>query len=64
MKSAEVLPKVIGIARHRLQTDGQGVSTLVAFHGCPLHCKYCLNPQSLDRGRFCQGGVASTESKN
>ena len=20
---------------------------LVAFHGCPLNCKYCLNPQAL-----------------
>ncbi|MDE6716148.1 MAG: radical SAM protein, partial [Muribaculaceae bacterium] len=39
--------KIIGIARHRLSTDGDGVTTLVAFHGCPLRCKYCLNPQSL-----------------
>lgn len=42
--------KIIGIARHRLSTDGDGVTTLVAFHGCPLHCKYCLNPQSLSNG--------------
>lgn len=38
---------IIGICRHRLMTDGEGVTTLVAFHGCPLRCKYCLNPQSL-----------------
>ena len=38
---------LIGISRHRLSTDGEGVTTLVAFHGCPLRCKYCLNPQSL-----------------
>ena len=38
---------IIGISRHRLATDGKGVTTLVAFHGCPLRCKYCLNPQSL-----------------
>ena len=45
--------KIIGIARHRLSTDGDGVTTLVAFHGCPLRCCYCLNPQSLvDGGRF------------
>jgi len=43
--------KIIGIVRHRLQTDGEGVSTLVAFHGCPLRCRYCLNPQALDNGR-------------
>lgn len=45
--------KVIGVARHRLTTDGDGVTTLLAFHGCPLRCRYCLNPQSLgDCGRF------------
>ncbi len=45
--------KIIGIARHRLSTDGDGVTTLVAFHCCPLSCRYCLNPQSLgDSGRF------------
>lgn len=44
---------MIGIARHRLSTDGDGVTTLVAFHGCPLRCRYCLNPQSLgDDSRF------------
>lgn len=45
--------KIIGIARHRLSTDGDGVTTLVAFHGCRLRCRYCLNPQSLgDDRRF------------
>ena len=38
---------LIGIARHRLTIDGEGVTTLVAFHGCPLRCKYCLNPTCL-----------------
>jgi pyruvate formate lyase activating enzyme len=38
---------LIGICRHRLVVDGAGVTTLVAFHGCPLRCKYCLNPQCL-----------------
>ena len=38
---------LIGICRHRLATDGEGVTTLVAFHGCPLRCKYCLNEQCL-----------------
>lgn len=23
--------------------DGEGITTLVTFMGCPLHCKYCLN---------------------
>ncbi|MCM1141675.1 MAG: radical SAM protein [Muribaculum sp.] len=39
---------IFGISRHRLTTDGRGVTTLVTFHGCSLHCKYCLNPQCLD----------------
>ena len=34
--------KIIGISRHRLSTDDDGVTTLVAFHGCPLS----LNPES------------------
>lgn len=33
------------VARHRLGTDGTGVTTLVGFRGCPLHCRYCLNPE-------------------
>ena len=38
---------LIGIERHRIGTDGVGVTTLVAFHGCPLRCQYCLNYQCL-----------------
>lgn len=34
---------IMAISRLRMATDGQGVSTLVAFYGCPLHCKYCIN---------------------
>lgn len=40
--------KIFGISRHRLTTDGEGVTTLVAFSGCPLCCKYCLNKASWD----------------
>lgn len=44
---------VFGISRHRLTTDGEGVTTLVAFNGCPLRCRYCLNKTSweMDNGR-------------
>lgn len=38
---------LIGIGRHKIGTDGEGITTLVAFHNCTLACKYCLNPQSL-----------------
>lgn len=37
---------VFGIERHRLTTDGQGVTTLVGTCGCPLQCKYCINPHA------------------
>ena len=38
---------IIAIDRHRIATDGEGVTTLVGFWGCPLRCKYCINPQSF-----------------
>ncbi len=34
---------IFAIDRLRMGTDGPGVTTLVTFMGCPLHCKYCLN---------------------
>ncbi len=37
--------KSIGVSRHRIGRDGVGVTTLVGGAGCPLECKYCLNPQ-------------------
>lgn len=39
---------VITCDRHRLATDGVGVTTLVCFHGCPLRCRHCINPFSFD----------------
>jgi len=39
------MTRVLSVARLRIATDGQGVTTLVAFHGCPLDCKYCLNAE-------------------
>ena len=46
-----MIAPIIGVERHRIATDGQGVTTLVAFHGCPLRCRYCLNPQCFDEER-------------
>lgn len=40
--------RVLGISRHRMGTDGKGITTLVGFYGCPLRCKYCLNPKCFD----------------
>ena len=36
---------IFGISRLRMGTDGKGITTLVTFMGCPLKCKYCLNPK-------------------
>lgn len=47
----QIQAPIFGISRHRLTTDGRGVTTLVAFHGCTLRCKYCLNPQCLESGK-------------
>lgn len=41
-----MLGSIIGINRHRIGTDGSGVTTLVCLHGCSLRCKYCLNPSA------------------
>ncbi len=36
----------IGYDRLRMETDGDGVTTLVCAMGCPLRCAYCINPES------------------
>lgn len=36
----------IGYSRLRMEVDGEGVTTLVCAQGCPLRCKYCINPDS------------------
>ena len=41
---------VVAISRHRLMTDGEGVTTLVVLHSCPLRCRWCLNPQTWREG--------------
>ena len=52
---SEITAPLIAINRHRLTTDGEGVTTLVGFHGCPLHCQYCLNAQCLQAdGVWCR----------
>lgn len=49
---SDVSAKVIGVQRHRMASDGKGVTTLVGFYGCPLRCKYCLNPQCFSKDYF------------
>jgi len=38
---------VVTFDRHRMRTDGEGVTTLVGFYGCPLRCRYCINAFSF-----------------
>ena len=39
---------IMSISRLRMGTDGSGVTTLVAFFDCPMHCKYCINDYCHD----------------
>ena len=47
MEQENLHAPVITCSRLRMQTDGQGITTLVCFHGCPLRCKWCINPFSF-----------------
>lgn len=47
MTSDNATAPILAIHRHRIETDGQGVTSLVGFYGCPLRCGYCLNPISF-----------------
>ena len=38
---------LLSIARHRMGTDGAGITTLVAGAGCPLRCAWCINKKLL-----------------
>ena len=35
---------ICNINRLRMGIDGEGIRTLILVHGCPLKCKYCINP--------------------
>ena len=36
------------ISRLRINSEGDGVSTLIGCMGCPLRCAYCFNPFTYD----------------
>ncbi len=45
MKKSDAF-SIFGIERLRMAIDGKGIRTLVGLSGCPLACKYCINPQA------------------
>lgn len=45
---SDITMPVYSVSRHRMGIDGSGVTTLVASYGCPLSCKYCINPEAWD----------------
>lgn len=42
----ELTYPLYAISRLRMLTDGKGITSLVGSVGCPLSCKYCINPES------------------
>ena len=38
---------LLALARLRMGIDGEGITTLVAGAGCPLHCSWCINKRLL-----------------
>lgn len=43
---------ILGVERLRIETDGNGITTLVGFYKCPLRCKYCLNQKCHEKPRI------------
>lgn len=39
--------QIAGIMRLREDMDGPGIRSLVVFDGCPLHCEYCINRDTI-----------------
>ena len=46
----DIQAPITAISRHRIATDGDGVTTLVVLHSCPLRCRWCINPQTWQEG--------------
>lgn len=40
--------RIFNIQKYNMY-DGPGVRTLVFFQGCPLRCKWCANPEGLEK---------------
>ncbi|EPS49597.1 glycyl-radical enzyme activating protein family [Clostridium botulinum A1 str. CFSAN002368] len=42
--------RIFNIQKYNMY-DGDGIRTLVFFQGCPLRCKWCANPEGLEKNR-------------
>lgn len=42
---------LLGLSRHRMGTDGVGITTLAAAAGCQLHCRWCINRDLLSKAK-------------
>lgn len=51
LNSTNKMP-VVSIQRHRMNTDGEGVRTLIHSYGCNLSCKWCCNPETRYKNKF------------
>lgn len=40
---SEIVFPTAAVSRLRMDTDGEGITTLVCGWGCPLRCRYCIN---------------------
>ncbi len=49
-----VIGKINIIIRLRINSDGEGVRTVVFLQGCPLSCLWCCNPETRFGERFAE----------
>lgn len=49
---------IIRISRHRIDSDGEGVRTLLLVEGCSLRCRYCINPYTWNGS--CKANMLTT----
>lgn len=44
--TGQISGRIFDIERYATE-DGPGIRTVVFFKGCPLHCRWCANPESI-----------------
>lgn len=48
----KILGKVNSIKRLRVNSDGEGVRSVIFLQNCPLSCKWCCNPETRFGSRY------------